>query len=200
MSTEAATIATQHFIDSLETKRLAAEQLPETITSAAAMMTNSLLNGGKILTCGNGGSSGDASHLACELVNRLEMERPALPAMALTVDAQTVTAIANDYHFDRIFERQINAFGRQGDILIAFTTSGNSSNILTAVKTAQQIGMPVIAITGKNGGKLRELLSENDLEVCVPSERTMRIQEIHLVIIHILCDLIDKSLFGGLSL
>ena len=187
----------QHFNDSIATKQAALPLLQERIAQAADCMLRSLLGGCKILSCGNGGSAGDAQHFSSEMLNRFEMERPGLPAIALTTDTSTITSIANDYHFDRIFARQIEALGQNGDILLAISTSGNSNNVLRAIETAHTRGMIVVALTGKNGGALADLLHENDIELRVPANTTARIQETHLLLIHCLCDLIDQQLIGN---
>jgi D-sedoheptulose 7-phosphate isomerase len=155
-----------------------------------------LLAGGKILSCGNGGSAGDAQHFSAELLNRFEKERPGLPAIAISTDTSTLTAIANDYDYNEIFSKQVSALGTDGDILLAISTSGNSANVIAAIEAAHERGMRVVAMTGKDGGKIASVLSETDTEIRVPSERTARIQEVHLVVIHCLCDLIDTYLFG----
>lgn len=186
----------QHFAASIETKMQAMEVLVPSITTAADKMVNALINGNKILCCGNGGSAGDAQHFSAELLNRYERERPPLPALSLTTDTSTLTSISNDYSFDQVFSKQIRALGQAGDILLAISTSGNSANIIAAIEIAHDREIPVVALTGKNGGKLRELLSDNDVEICVPAKVTARIQEVHLLIIHCLCDLIDTQLFG----
>ncbi|MBW8189499.1 phosphoheptose isomerase [Neiella marina] len=183
------------FTESIQTKIAAAEALPEAIQQAGTHMSQALLNGNKILTCGNGGSAGDAQHFSSELLNRFEKERPGLPAMALTTDSSTVTSIANDYSYDEIFSKQVRALGQPGDILLAISTSGNSRNVIKAMEAAVSRDMKIIALTGKDGGEMAGLLSQNDTEVRVPSERTARIQEVHLLVIHCLCDLIDNTLF-----
>lgn len=187
----------QHFAASIDTKARAAQSLIEPITSAAATMVQCLLADGKILSCGNGGSAGDAQHFSSEMLNRFERERPALPAIALSTDTSTLTSIANDYSYNEIFSKQLRALGREGDILLAISTSGNSQNVLEAIRVAHQRNIKVVALTGRNGGKMRELLQDSDIEICVPSEVTARIQEVHLLVIHCLCDLIDTHLFGG---
>ena len=186
-----------HFLDSIETKKNALEELIIPIKHAANCISRSLLNEGKILSCGNGGSAGDAQHFSAELLNRFEIERPGLPAVALTTDSSTLTAIANDYEYDQIFSKQILALGTNRDVLLAISTSGNSSNIVKAVQAAHERNMRVLSLTGNKGGKLAKLLKGDDIEIRVPSDRTARIQEIHLLVIHCLCDIIDAILFGG---
>lgn len=186
----------QHFSDSIETKIKATENLPAQIASAADKMVQAFLSNHKILSCGNGGSACDAQHFSSEMLNRFETERPGLPAIALTTDTSTLTAIANDYTYADIFAKQIRALGQSGDILLAISTSGNSKNMLAAIQAAQEKSMLVIALTGKDGGKMSLLLRASDLELRVPAEVTARIQETHLLIIHCLCDLIDFRLFG----
>ncbi|MBM95929.1 MAG: phosphoheptose isomerase [Oceanospirillaceae bacterium] len=185
-----------HFGTSIETKASAAEVLPPYIERAAQMMVNTLLNGGKILTCGNGGSAGDAQHFSSELLNRFERERPSLPAIALTTDSSTITSIANDYNYAEVFSKQIRALGNPGDVLLAISTSGNSANVVQAIQAAHEREMTVVALSGKDGGNMVSLLTVDDVEIRVPSQVTARIQEVHLVVIHCLCDLIDCSLFG----
>jgi len=188
-----------HFLDSIETKRNALEELIIPIKHAANCISDSLLNEGKVLSCGNGGSAGDAQHFSAELLNRFEIERPGLPAVALTTDSSTLTAIANDYEYDQIFSKQILALGTNRDVLLAISTSGNSSNIIKAVQAAHERDMQVLSLTGNKGGKLAKLLKGDDIEIRVPSDRTARIQEIHLLVIHCLCDIIDAILFGGVE-
>lgn len=185
------------FTDSADINKLSAETLAKPIVHAAEKMVQCLCDDHKILSCGNGGSAGDAQHFAAEMLNRFERERPGLPAIALTTDSSTITAIANDYSYQEIFSKQISALGQAGDILLAISTSGDSHNILESIKAAHARQMFVIALTGCNGGQVRMLLNEYDVEICVPANSTARIQEIHLLIIHCLCDLIDQGLFAG---
>jgi phosphoheptose isomerase len=186
----------QHFASSIETKQIASEALPETIAQAAEVMSQALIDGKKILSCGNGGSAADAQHFSAELLNRFERERPSLPGIALTTDTSTITSIANDYHFNEIFSKQIRAMAQDGDVLLAITTSGNSNNILYAIEAARDRNMKVVVLTGKDGGEIPNLLHPQDVEIRVPSKDTARIQENHLLIIHCFCDLIDQTLFG----
>ncbi len=188
---------TQHFLDSIQTKQMAMDTLQEPITLAAQKMLECLLAGGKILSCGNGGSAGDAQHFSSEMLNRFEIERPGLPAIALTTDTSTLTSIANDYSYSRIFARQIEALGQGGDMLLAISTSGNSENIVAAINTAHERGLHVVALTGKDGGNIANILLSDDIELRVPSDSTARIQESHLLCIHCLCDLIDHQLVGA---
>ena len=185
-----------HFSASIQTKQDAMNNLPPIIELASEKLVACLLDDGKILTCGNGGSAGDAQHFSSEMLNRFERDRPGLPAIALTTDSSTVTSIANDYSFEDVFAKQVRALGQSGDILICYTTSGNSANILNAVSAAHDRSMTVVGISGKNGGALANLLRDSDLEIRVPSKSTARIQETHLLITHCLCDLIDHRLFG----
>ncbi|SFX02796.1 phosphoheptose isomerase [Marinospirillum alkaliphilum] len=187
----------QHFHNSIDTKVQASQVLPPLIEQASRMMVETLLNEGKILSCGNGGSAGDAQHFSSEMLNRFERERPSLPAMALTTDTSTLTSIANDYSYNEIFSKQIRALGQPGDILLAISTSGNSANIIQAIQAAHERDMKVVALTGKDGGNMAALLTQEDCEIRVPAKVTARIQEVHLLVIHCLCDLIDEQLFGG---
>ncbi len=186
-----------HFLDSIRTKQAALETLPEPILAAAELIHRSLRGGGKVLSCGNGGSAADAQHFSSEFVNRFERERPGLAAVALTTDSSSLTSIANDREFSRVFARQIEALGRPGDVLLAITTSGRSANILAAVATAAERGLATIALTGRDGGKLADMLSETDVEIRVPSDVTARIQEVHLLAIHCVCDLVDELVLRG---
>jgi len=187
----------EHFTNSIQTKINTADMLSAKISFAAEILIACLLDGKKILTCGNGGSCGDAQHFSSELLNRYNQERPALPAIALTADTPTITAIANDYSYQDVFSKQIEALGQAGDVLFAITTSGNSANIIKAVQVAQSKGMRVIALTGKSGGDIAGVLNhDQDCEIRVPSEVTAYIQESHITIIHCLCELIDYQLFS----
>jgi phosphoheptose isomerase len=185
----------EHFNESIAVKQAAAETLPADIERAATAMAKSLREGHKVLCCGNGGSAGDAQHFSAELLNRFEMERPPLAAIALTTDSSTLTAIANDYSYEDIFAKQVKALGQAGDVLLAISTSGNSANVIRAIDAAQDKGMTVVAFTGRDGGEMAAAMSSADIELRVPATRTARIQEVHLLFIHCLCDLIDHSLF-----
>ena len=185
-----------HIANSIKTKQKTAELISDEIAKAAQICIDALVNNKKILICGNGGSAADAQHFSAELLNRFEMERPALPAIALTTDTSTITAIGNDYNFNQIFEKQVHALGQAGDILIAISTSGNSENVNLAINAAKEKYMNIIGISGKDGGKMNKLL-EDQLNVIVPSNRTAYIQETHIVILHIICALIDQGLFGN---
>jgi len=185
----------QLFEDSIELKTRALPLLTPEIVKAAEAMVACLQQGHKILSCGNGGSAGDAQHFSAELLNRFEKERQELAAIALTTDSSTLTAIANDYAFELIFSKQIKALGQKGDILLAISTSGNSPNIIKAIEVAHEQNMSVVALTGRNGGKIGKVLSNADIEIRVPSQSTARTQEVHLLTIHCLCDLIDSIMF-----
>jgi len=167
------------------------------IARAVALMAGSLASGGKVLACGNGGSAADAQHFAAELLNRLEAERPPLAAIALTTDSSALTSIANDDSYERVFEKQLRALGRRGDVLLAISTSGNSGNVIAAMRAAREQGLAVVALTGRGGGRMAAQLAPGDVHICVPHERTMRIQEVHLLVLHCLCDGIDLQLFGA---
>jgi len=185
-----------HFSDSIQTKINAADTLPASIAQGGDIMVSALLNGKKILACGNGGSAADSQHFSAELLNRFERERPSLPAIALTTDTSTLTSIANDYNYVDVFSKQIKALGQAGDVLLAISTSGNSKNVIKAIEAAHEKQMLVLSLTGKNGGKIADCLSPKDIEIRVPAEKTSRIQEVHLLVIHCLCDMIDTELFG----
>ena len=185
------------FTNSILVKQKTFETIAEQIARAGDKLVQSLLNEGKIMACGNGGSAADSQHFTSELINRFEAERPALPAIALTTDTSAITSIANDYQYDDIFSRQIHALGREPDVLLAISTSGQSNSIVQAIEAAHERDMSVIALTGKDGGVVAQSLSDNDIELRVPAEQTARIQETHITIIHALCDLIDHQLFGA---
>jgi len=186
-----------HFQASAQTKLDAAETLAPVIELAARHMVHCLTQGGKILACGNGGSAADSQHFASEMINRFEQERPGLAALALSTDTSTLTSIANDYAYDQVFARQVKALGQPGDILLAISTSGNSPSVLQAVAAAHARSMHVIALTGRRGGGLAEQMTDNDVFLCVPAESTARIQEVHLLIIHCLCDAVDSVFLGA---
>jgi len=185
----------QHFEDSIAVKRSSVVLAPR-IAAAARLMTQALLEDGKILSCGNGGSAADAQHFSSELLNRFELERPGLPAVALTTDSSTLTSIGNDYSFVEIFAKQVRALGSPGDVLLAISTSGSSENVVRAIRAAHERGLSVVALTGRDGGNVAASLKPDDIEIRVPAERTCRIQEVHLLVIHCLCDLIDCELLG----
>lgn len=185
-----------HFSESIQTKIIAADSISETIGAACERVVQCLLDGHKIMSCGNGGSACDAMHFSGEMLNRFKHERPSLPAIALTADISTITSIANDYSYQDIFAKQLRALAQSGDLLLAISTSGNSTNILNAIKAAHDRHINVIALTGNDGGKIAELLKEGDIEIRVPAVETARIQETHLLIIHCICDVIDYQLFG----
>ena len=185
-----------HFEESARLKLAAAAALTEPVARASRVFAQSLKAGGKALACGNGGSAADAQHFAAELVNRFERERPPLAAVALTTDTSTLTSIANDYAWQQVFSKQVRAIGRRGDVLLAISTSGNSANVLEAVQVARKLGVQVVALTGAGGGKIAAALGAGDVSVCVPHKVTARIQEVHLLVLHCLCDAIDHELFG----
>ncbi|MEO1247666.1 MAG: phosphoheptose isomerase [Pseudomonadota bacterium] len=186
-----------HFEESIAVKKAAADAVCQSVVAAGQLMSEALLADGKILSCGNGGSAADSQHFSSELLNRFEMERPGLPAMALTTDSSTLTSISNDYAYEDIFSKQVRALGRAPDILLGISTSGNSENVCRAIAAAHERGMRVVALTGRDGGRMTELYRDGDIEIRVPASRTARIQEVHLVVIHCLCDLIDTSLLGS---
>lgn len=186
-----------HFHESAELKMQAASQLAEPIAQAVELMFMALSNGNKILACGNGGSAADCQHFAAELVGRFERERLPLPALALTTDSSILTAVGNDYGYRDIYSKQIQAFGQSGDVLLAISTSGNSANVIAAIEAALERDMRIVALTGKGGGAIGKQITDADVHICVPHDRTARIQEVHLLTIHCLCDGIDVALFGG---
>jgi D-sedoheptulose 7-phosphate isomerase len=186
----------QHFIDSADLKYHAAQVLSKPISAAIAAVLASVTSGGKVLACGNGGSAADAQHFAAEFVGRFERERPELGAIALTTDSSILTAVANDYSYEQIFAKQVRALGQSGDVLLAITTSGSSPNVLAAIQAAHERDMTVVALTGKGGGKMNQVLRETDVHICVPHDRTARIQEVHLLAIHCICDGVDVQLLG----
>jgi len=187
----------QHFADSAKLKLQAVDVLAEPLRLAAERMFHCLMNEGKILSCGNGGSAADSQHFAAELLNRFERERPGLAAMALTTDTSTLTSIANDYDYNQVFSKQVRALGHAGDVLLAISTSGNSPNVMAAIDAAHERQMSVVALTGRNGGKMAAQLGADDVHICVPSQVTARIQEVHLLCLHCLCDAIDLQLLGA---
>ncbi|GMR16996.1 MAG: phosphoheptose isomerase [Gammaproteobacteria bacterium] len=195
----AETRVAEHFAESIAAKQAAAAALVADICAGGALLAAALQSDGKILSCGNGGSAGDAQHFSSELLNRFERERPGLAAMALTTDSSTLTSIANDYAYEDIFAKQVRALGRSPDILLAISTSGNSDNVNRAIEAAHERTMKVVALSGRDGGRMAQVLNEDDVEIRVPAERTARIQEVHLLVIHCLCDLIDTSLLGAAS-
>lgn len=186
----------QHFIDSADLKYQAAPVLSQPIANAVQALLACVTSGGKVLACGNGGSAADAQHFAAEFVGRFERERPELAAIALTTDSSILTAVGNDYGFDVVFSRQVRALGQAGDVLIAITTSGNSENVLKAVEAAHERDMVVIGLSGRGGGKLNRALRDTDVHICVPHERTARVQEVHLLTLHCMCDAVDDLLLG----
>jgi D-sedoheptulose 7-phosphate isomerase len=186
----------QHFRDSAAVKLEALETLSMPIAAAIDTMFMALANGNRILACGNGGSAADAQHFAAKLMGRFERERPGLPAIALGTDSSVLTAIANDYAYDQVFSKQVWALGQPGDVLLAITTSGNSANVQAAIEAAHEREMIVVALTGKSGDKVQDALSDMDIHICVPSDRAARIQEVHVLVVHCLCDGIDAMLLG----
>jgi D-sedoheptulose 7-phosphate isomerase len=187
----------QQFEDSAQIKLKAVGALAEPIARAAECMAQCLLANGKLLACGNGGSAADAQHFSGELLNRFERERPPLAAIALTTDSSTLTAIANDYEYDQVFSKQVSALGQPGDVLLAISTSGNSRNVVRAIDAAHGRDMKVVALTGRGGGEMTGLLAPCDVHICVPHAQTARIQEVHLLTLHCLCDGIDCVLLGA---
>ena len=189
----------EHFAESIQAKQQAAQVLAQPTAQAAELLFNALANDGKFLICGNGGSAADAQHFAAEMTGRFEKERMELAAIALTTDTSALTAIGNDYGFDHIFSKQVRALGRTGDVLVGISTSGNSGNVIEAIKAAHENGMHIIALTGRDGGKIAHLLKEGDVLLNVPYPRTARIQEVHILLIHAICDCIDTMLTEGIA-
>jgi D-sedoheptulose 7-phosphate isomerase len=185
------------FAESAQLKLSASQTLAGPVARAGMLLAEALRGGGKVLACGNGGSAADAQHFAAELVNRFEIERPPLAALALTTDSSTLTSIANDYSFQQVFSKQLRALGRRGDALLAISTSGNSANVVEAIHAAHELGLRVVALTGNGGGKIAPLVGREDVHVCVPHKSTARVQEVHLLVLHCLCDAIDFQLFGA---
>ena len=186
----------QHFMEGVELRTRMADTLPAQIAKAGEALAQALKSGKKALACGNGGSAADCQHFAAELVGRFERERPGLPGIALTTDTSALTAIANDYDFDRVFSKQVEALGQEGDFLLAISTSGNSRNCIEAIKAAQAKNLSVIALTGRDGGAMGKMLRPRDFHLNVAHPRTMRVQEIHLLAIHCLCEVVDNVIFG----
>jgi D-sedoheptulose 7-phosphate isomerase len=187
----------KHFEESAQTKLQSKDELTVPIMETVRIMVKALNADGKVLCCGNGGSAADSQHFAAELINRFEMERPGLAAIALTTDSSVLTSIANDYDYNQIFSKQVRALGRTNDVLLAISTSGNSVNVVAAITAAHERNMRVVALTGRNGGKMGAMLKAGDVHICVPSPITARIQEVHLLVLHCICDGIDQTMFGG---
>jgi len=187
---------TRHFDDAIACLQASSAALSEPLAAGVTLLFTALSNNGKILACGNGGSAGDAQHFIAELVGRFERERLPLAGVTLSADTSILTAVGNDYGFDHVFERQVHALGQSGDVLVAISTSGNSTNVTRAVAAAHERDMAVVALTGKGGGTLAEALAPADVHLCVPHTRTMRIQEVHGLLLHALCDGIDALLLG----
>ena len=186
----------ENFSESAHLKLQSMDALAGPIAAAAERMVQCLKSDGKVMSCGNGGSAADSQHFAAELINRFEMERPALAGLALTTDTSTLTSIANDYDYDQIFSKQVRGLGHAGDLLLAISTSGNSRNVIAAMHAAHEAQIGVVALTGRNGGKMAEALKPGDIHICVPAQSTARIQEVHLLVLHCLCDAIDCLLMG----
>jgi D-sedoheptulose 7-phosphate isomerase len=187
----------QHFMDSADLKYQAAQVLSKPIAAAVQAILNCVTSGGKVLACGNGGSAADAQHFSAEFVGRYERERPGLAAIALTTDSSIITAIANDFDYSQIFSRQVRALGQPGDVLLAISTSGNSANVLAAIEAAHEREMVVVGLSGHGGGRMNLTLSDTDVHVCVPHDRTARIQEVHILTLHCICDAVDTQLLGN---
>ena len=193
---DAENLIEEHFSQSIQAKTETISACSGAIASAGQMMSQQLISGHKILCCGNGGSAADCQHFSAELVGRFERERTELPAIALSTDTSILTAIGNDYSYDAIFAKQVRALGQENDILLAISTSGNSGNVIAAIEAAHLQGMRIVALCGRDGGQIKNILKEDDAFICIPHKRTARIQECHILIIHILCDMIDQTLFG----
>ena len=188
----------QNFDESIAAKQKAAEFIQPSVEKAINILATAFKSGNKILICGNGGSAADSQHFAAEFTGRYEMERTPLPAIALTTDTSALTAIGNDYSFDVIFSKQVEALGSNGEVLLGISTSGNSGNVIKAIEVAHAKGMKIITLTGKDGGKIAKLLKDTDVNICVPVNRTARIQEVHLLVLHTICDAVDNILFKGM--
>lgn len=188
-------IIENNFNENMVAMQKAKDALLEPVAKAIELLVNTFKNNNKLLVCGNGGSAADSQHFAAEFTGRYEMERNPLPAISLTTDTSALTAIGNDYGFDMVFAKQVEALAVKGDILFAISTSGNSSNVIKAIEVAKQKGVYIIALTGKGGGKIKELLDNNDINICAPVNRTARIQETHILILHTICDAVDNILF-----
>ncbi|HEX4331155.1 MAG TPA: phosphoheptose isomerase [Usitatibacter sp.] len=186
----------KHFDEGIELSRKMAQVMPERIAAAGEALAHALKAGKKVLACGNGGSAADSQHFAAEIVGRFERERPGLPALALTTDTSALTAIANDYGYDAVFSRQVESLGQAGDFLLAISTSGNSKNVIAAIRSAHARGMRVIALTGRDGGEMGRMLRDDDFHLNVEHPRTMRVQEVHLLAVHCLCEVVDNVIFG----
>lgn len=186
----------QHFIDSADLKYQSAEALSKPIAAAVQAVITCVTGGGKVLACGNGGSASDAQHFSAEFVGRFERDRPELAAIALTTDSSILTAIANDYDYSVVFSRQVRALGQPGDVLLAISTSGNSANVLAAIEAAHEREMVVIGLSGRGGGKMNQALRDTDVHICVPHDRTARVQEVHILALHCICDAVDAQLLG----
>lgn len=189
-------LITENFEESIQAKQEAAATIKPSIKFAIELILEAFKNGNKLLICGNGGSAADSQHFAAEFTGRYEIERRPLPAIALTTDTSALTAIANDYSFDVVFAKQVQALGQENDILFAISTSGNSANVIKAIEVAHAKNMRVITLTGKDGGKMAKMLKDDDVNICAYVNRTARIQEIHILVLHTICDVIDKMMFA----
>lgn len=186
----------QHFLDNAALVEQSLKVLAEPLAQGIDLMFQTISNNGKVLACGNGGSAADAQHFIAELVRRFERDRFPLAGIALNTDTSILTAVGNDYGYDQVFERQVRALAQPADLLVAISTSGNSTNVIRAIEAAKEYDIPIIALTGRGGGTIGELLTSNDIHLCVPHDRTMRIQEIHILLLHILCDGLDVAILG----